>query len=175
MTAAGFGDVGMSPLHAAMIAAMIANNGVMMSPRIVERVVRDGEEVYTLQERSLGNAIRPETAEKLAKMMLQTVKKGTSKHAFYGWGNIPSLQDIRVGGKTGSLEGDDPPGDYNWFVGMAPINDAKIAVAALVINHHTWQIKASYVAREGLKTYFQKSSPVISQNPAVTSKSKSKG
>lgn len=32
MSAAGFGDVGLSPLHGAMIGAAIANDGVMMAP-----------------------------------------------------------------------------------------------------------------------------------------------
>ncbi len=180
MTAAGFGEVGLSPLHGAMIASMIANGGVMMAPRLVEKVIRDGEEVYTLKEKVVGRSLRPETAEALGKMMTRTITKGTSRHAFSQWGNTPDLHEIPVGGKTGSLEGANPPGDYNWFVGMAPIGGAKIAVAALVINHEVWRIKASYVAREGLRTYFQKSShpvsvPVISQNPAAGSGSGSRG
>jgi cell division protein FtsI/penicillin-binding protein 2 len=175
MTAAGFGNVGLSPLHGAMIAAMIANGGVMMAPRLVEKVLQNGEEVYSLKEKVLGRSMRQETAEKLSTMMAQTVQRGTSKHAFLGWSRLPSLREIRVGGKTGSLEGDNPPGDYNWFVGMAPVGSAKIAVAALVINHDTWHIKASYVAREGLKTYFQRSIPFISQNPTAGSKTGSEG
>ena len=59
------------------------------------------------------------------------------------------LKDITVGGKTGSLEGDDPQGDYSWFVGMAPLDDPEIAIAALVINRPVWKIKAPFVAREG--------------------------
>jgi cell division protein FtsI/penicillin-binding protein 2 len=170
-TAAGFGDVGLSPLHGAMIASMIANGGVMMAPRMVERVTSGGKEVYTFKEESLGRSLRPETADQLSQMMIQTIRKGTSRHAFSGWD-----PDILVGGKTGTLEGDNPPGDYNWFVGMAPINGARIAVAALVINRQLWHIKASYVAKEGLKAYFQKSRvTTISRNQASASKTGSRG
>ncbi|MDC4224909.1 MAG: penicillin-binding transpeptidase domain-containing protein [Candidatus Manganitrophus sp.] len=42
MSAAGFGDVGLSPLHAAMIGSSIANDGVMMSPCMIDEV-RDAE------------------------------------------------------------------------------------------------------------------------------------
>ena len=37
---------------------------------------------------------------------------------------------------------------------MAPLDDPEIAIAALVINRPVWQIKAPFVAREGLLTYF---------------------
>ena len=48
-TAAGFGDVSISPIHGAMIAAMIANQGVMMAPRLIEQVIVDNQVIYTLK------------------------------------------------------------------------------------------------------------------------------
>ncbi len=156
MTAAGFGDVGLSPLHGAMIGAAIANDGVMMSPCLVDQVrAANGEKLYECAPKIFSTAISSETAQSLRDMMAMTVISGTSRKAFRMKRREVSLRGITIGGKTGSLTGEDPPGKYSWFVGMAPLEDPEIAVAALVINHPKWRIKASQVAKEGFATYFQ--------------------
>lgn len=156
MSAAGFGDVGLSPLHAAMIGSSIANDGVMMSPCMIDEV-RDaeGNTLYACQPKVFATTISPATAESLRDMMAMAVIKGTSRKAFRVKRREASLRGITIGGKTGSLTGEDPPGKYSWFVGMAPMEDPEIAVAAMVINQPKWRIKASQVAKEGLAAYFQ--------------------
>lgn len=153
-TAAGFGNVTLSPLHGALMAAAIANDGHMVEPRIVEKIFIDGREAYNVGKKEGPAGISQITAEKLRKMMENTVKNGTARHAFHTPRGAAYLKDMVVGGKTGSLLGNDPQGDYSWFIGMAPLDDPEIAVAALVINNPTWHIKAPFVAREGLLTYF---------------------
>lgn len=156
MTAAGFGDVGLSPLHGAMIGAAIANDGVMMSPCLIDHV-RDanGATLYECVPKIFSEAIAPETAQSLREMMAMAVIKGTSRKAFRMKRREASIRGITIGGKTGSLTGEDPPGKYSWFVGMAPMEDPEIAVAAMVINQPKWRIKASQVAKEGFAAYFQ--------------------
>ncbi len=153
-TAAGFGNVTLSPLHGAMIASAIANDGRMVEPRVIEKIFIDGREAYNFERKEGPAGISHETAEKLGQMMVKTVEKGTARHAFYTRRGEAYLKDMVIGGKTGSLEGNDPQGDYSWFIGMAPLDDPEIAIAALVINRPSWQIKAPFVAREGLLTYF---------------------
>lgn len=155
-TAAGFGDVTLSPLHGVMIASAIANNGKMMAPRIIDRISVNGRDIYNFKSDELYQCITSETAEKMKYMMTKSVENGTSRHAFHTSNGELYLKDIVVGGKTGSLEGKNPQGDYSWFVGMAPIDDPEIAVAALVINKPVWKIKAPFIAREGLLTYFNR-------------------
>ena len=153
-TAAGFGNVTLSPLHGAMMAAAIANDGRMVEPRVVEKIFIDGREAYNVGKKEGPAGISRITAEKLRQMMQKTVKNGTARHAFHTRSGVAYLKDMVVGGKTGSLEGNDPQGDYSWFIGMAPLDDPEIAIAALVINRPAWQIKAPFIAREGLVTYF---------------------
>jgi len=156
MSAAGFGDVGLSPLHAAMIGSAIANDGVMMSPCMIDEVrAADGTKLYECQPKVFATTISPATAESLREMMAMAVIKGTSRKAFRAKRREASLRGITIGGKTGSLTGEDPPGKYSWFVGMAPMEDPEIAVAAMVINQPKWRIKASQVAKEGFAAYFQ--------------------
>ncbi|HLB05631.1 MAG TPA: penicillin-binding transpeptidase domain-containing protein, partial [Thermodesulfobacteriota bacterium] len=154
-TAAGFGHVTLSPLHGALIASVIGNDGKMIAPRIIEKISLDGRELYNFKAKELDTCISTETADKLKYMMTKTIESGTSRHAFYTRRGRAYLKDITIGGKTGTLEGDNPPGDYSWFVGIAPLEDPEIAVAALVINQPAWQIKASVAAREAFLTYFR--------------------
>jgi cell division protein FtsI/penicillin-binding protein 2 len=86
-------------------------------------------------------------------MMTKTVTKGTAKKAFYDPKGRSFLPGISVAGKTGTLSRHNPHRTYNWWVGYAPVDDPKIAVAALVVNEPQGRIKASYVAREALRNY----------------------
>ena len=155
-SAAGFGDVELSPLHGALIAASIADGGQMMSPYFISKIVGPaGEELFVTQPKPLGMAISQETAQVLRGMMATTVVKGTSRKAFRPRKGHALPRGITIGGKTGSLTGDDPKGKYSWFVGMAPVEAPEIAVAALVINRALWRVKSSFVAREGFSAYFR--------------------
>ena len=159
-TGAGFGDVGLSPLHAALIGSAIANNGAMMTPCLVDHLLSPtGEKMYECTPRVFATAISPETAESLREMMAMTVISGTSRKAFRLKRREQSLRGITIGGKTGSLTGEDPPGKYSWFVGMAPMEAPEIAIAALVINRPLWKIKASEVAKNGFAAYFKPDLP----------------
>jgi hypothetical protein len=154
-TAAGFGNVGLSPVHGAMIAAMIANRGVMMAPRLIEQVVRDDEVIYTLQPQEMGQRMDAETAGQLRDMMSHTVLNGTARDAFRLWRRHPVLKKISVSGKTGTLDGADPPGEYSWFIGMASMKNAQIAMAAMVIRQPFDRVVKAYdAAQHALKKYF---------------------
>jgi len=147
-SAAGFGEVKLSPMHAALIAASVGNAGVAMEPSVLDSV--NGEPVEPTGSMRLLN---PETAATLRDMMKLTVSQGTATPVFRDrHRNV--LGDIEVAGKTGSLSVHKAPfKDYSWFVGFAPADDPKIAVAAVVVNGLKWRVHAPYIAREALKAY----------------------
>jgi cell division protein FtsI/penicillin-binding protein 2 len=148
-SAAGFGQVKLSPMHAALIAAAVGNGGIAEEPSLLDEV--GGEEVPPTGSIRLMNA---ETADALREMMKLTVSQGTATASFRErHRNI--LGDIQVAGKTGSLSTHTrgPFKDYSWFVGFAPANDPKIAVAAVVVNGLKWRVHAPFIAREALKAY----------------------
>ena len=152
--AAGFWHDYMSPLHGALIAATFANHGRMPRAQIVERIEdRDGRTLYQRRGRMHRAVISASIARTVGQMMTRTCSRGTARGAFYDSAGRPFLPGIEAAGKTGTLTGTDPYRGYNWWVGFAPADDPKIAVAALVVNHPKWRIKASYVAREALRTY----------------------
>jgi cell division protein FtsI/penicillin-binding protein 2 len=153
-TAAGFWHVHMSPLHAALIAAALANDGVMPSARLVDRVLGSDGRVQALsRSEAPRRAVAAATAHAVGHMMLRTVHDGTARNAFHDARGRPYLPAIEVAGKTGSLSASDPYRAYSWWVGFAPAERPKIALAALIVNTANWRIKSSYLAREALHEY----------------------
>jgi cell division protein FtsI/penicillin-binding protein 2 len=86
-------------------------------------------------------------------MMLRTVRDGTSRHAFLDGRGRAQLPGISVAGKTGSLSTGEPYRAYSWWVGFAPADHPRIALAALIVNSPKWRIKSSFLARELLREY----------------------
>ena len=153
-TAAGFWHMHMSPLHAALIAATVANAGAMPRASMIERVIdAQGRTVHAHTASTFRSVVGRSTASALASMMALTVSEGTAHSAFYDPKGRPYLPGISVAGKTGSLSSERPYRHYSWWVGFAPEHDPKIAIAALVVNTPKWRIKSSYVAREALRHY----------------------
>ncbi len=152
--AAGFWHSQLSPLHGALLASTIANDGQMPYAAIVDRIESaSGETLYRHTPRTFRQVLPRQTARQTGEMMTRTVTHGTSKKAFWDPRGRPFLPGITVAGKTGTLSRYNPHRTYNWWVGYAPVDDPKIAVAALVVNEPKWRIKASYVARETLRNY----------------------
>lgn len=146
-TAAGFGEVFLSPLHAAVLAATVGNKGVMVSP-----VLFEGEASHARQ------ALDEPTAQALADMMELTVTEGTARPAFRERGRYV-LGEAQAAGKTGSLSDKKPFRDFSWFVGWAPKESPRIAVAAVVVNGALWRVRAPYLAREAMRMYLEPRPP----------------
>jgi cell division protein FtsI/penicillin-binding protein 2 len=152
-TGAGFGDVYFSPLHAALVAATIANGGRMMEPTIVEKIEdAEGRVLYLPDRRVIARPLRADVAREINRMMVKTVLEGTSRRAFKTF--VASHPDVEVAGKTGSLSGKNPPGLNYWFVGSAPADRPTIAVSALVIPRPGVRFKGNEVARRFFEAYF---------------------
>lgn len=111
-----------TPLQMAMIAAGIANGGVVMEPTVLDRILKpDGSILSRPGSEELGQAIGPDTAAELTAMMELAVEAGT--------GTAAQIPGVRVAGKTGTAEtGRDERNDV-WFVGFAPADAPRVAVA----------------------------------------------
>lgn len=155
--ASGFNKITrMSPLQGAMIASAIAEAGVMRIPYILERA-RDpeGQIIFQAEPITVGRAMTALGAEKLQELMEATITQGTSRKSFRSWAKDKHVRELVVGGKTGSLTGDNPKGKVDWFVGYAMNENQKIAIAALTVNVRYWTVKSSYLAQSMLRTHFK--------------------
>ena len=98
--------------------------------------------------------------------MLDTVETGTAHSAFFDTKNRPFVPGTQIAGKTGTLSGVRPYRGFTWWVGYAPYDNPKIAVAALVVNTPKWRIKAPYLAREAIRVFLK---PAVSKAKGTVS------
>jgi peptidoglycan glycosyltransferase len=120
----GQGDVATTPLEMALVAAGIANGGIIMTPRVVAEI-RDaeGQLVRRTEAREWRTATSPAVAQAVNSLMVSVVQRGT--------GTAARISGITVAGKTGTAQADGGP-PHAWFIGFAPAEAPRYAVAVLV-------------------------------------------
>jgi len=156
--ASGFNKVTtMSPIQGAMIAASVASTGVMRVPYIVESVKDDsGKVLFQSEPVTAAVTMSGEGASRLKELMEATITRGTSRKSFRALVRDKKLKELELGGKTGSLQGDNPKGKVDWFVGYAigGEND-RLAIAAITVNKEYWTVKSAYLAQSIFKKYYK--------------------
>ncbi len=154
-TAAGYTrETTLNPIHGAVIAATIANGGYRVRPTLVDALIEDhGIILYETPPTTRIRVLASKTTDQLQEMMETTVRIGSAKSSFKNFFR-GDYSEVRVGGKTGTLTGLNPPGRYDWFVGYAHRGEKKLAFASLCINREYWHVKSAYVARKAIEHYF---------------------
>jgi penicillin-binding protein A len=111
-----------TPLQMALVAAGIANDGVVMEPTLVDRIASpDGDTILTGHPKEWKTAIKPRTAAELTAMMRAVVEAGT--------GTAAQIPGVSVAGKTGTAETGVSGKNQTWFIAFAPADNPKVAVA----------------------------------------------
>lgn len=118
----GQGEVTLTPLQIANLGATIANRGKYITPHMVKEV--QGEELDSLYRFPKQTMVDREHYETVVQGMREAVLNGTCRAA-----NIPGIE---VCGKTGTAQNRGK--DHSAFMGFAPMNDPKIAIAVYVEN-----------------------------------------
>ena len=144
----------MTPLHGALIAAAVANDGVMMEPYFLNAAyLKSGRTIYRAEPSILSKAMSVETSNEIKSMMRETVLTGTSRKSFHGFSK-GKFSYLDVGGKTGSLTDKNLGGKVDWFVGFAQAHGRKIAISVMTMNKKYWTVKSSFLARKTIETAF---------------------
>ena len=118
----GQGEVTLTPLQIANLGATIANRGYYITPHVVKEV--RGEELDSLYRTPKYTMVDAKHYETVVQGMRQAVLNGTCVGA-----NLPGIE---VCGKTGTAQNRGK--DHSAFMGFAPMDDPKIAVAVYVEN-----------------------------------------
>lgn len=140
-SAFGQGQVLTSPMHMALIAAGIANHGVIMAPYLVQRVLDFNQGLrYQAQSKPWLNALSAEEAGKITSAMITAVNSGTAVQG--------ALPDIQVAAKTGSAEPGGNLRTHAWYIAFAPAEEPQIAVAVLIENGGIGGEIAAPIARD---------------------------
>lgn len=122
--AMGQGALQVTPLHMALVASAIANDGVIMQPYMVEKAFfDDGDILYKAPSDVLSKAIDSSVAQKLTEFMKECVASGT--------GSAARVSGIEVAGKTGTAQNEQDGKDHAWFIGFAPAEKPQIALCVM--------------------------------------------
>ena len=145
-SAIGQGEVLISPLQAAMLAGAVANQGVIMKPYLVSAYINKEGDTTRFYPRKWLQAMEPTEAAALKEMMVSVVGEGT--------GQAAAVAGVQVAGKTGSAE--NPHGKaHAWFVGFAPAEQPRVAVAVLLENAGTGGVHAAPLAGDVIRRALQ--------------------
>ncbi|HET9656144.1 MAG TPA: penicillin-binding protein 2 [Kineosporiaceae bacterium] len=124
-SAIGQFSVRVTPMQVCMIAAAVANHGVLMKPYLDEATVGSNLEVMSrTQPKKLAEPISSDAAAQLTTMMQAVVENGTGTRA-----QIPG---VKVAGKTGTAQQGPGQPPNAWFTAFAPADNPKVAVAVVV-------------------------------------------
>ncbi|MCB9194891.1 MAG: peptidoglycan glycosyltransferase [Flavobacteriales bacterium] len=125
----GEGEIGVSPLQMANLAAIIANRGFYYTPHLVRKIGEDGQPRPEYLEKHY-TVVAPEHFVPVVNAMEQVVLNGTAKRA--------QIDSVSVCGKTGTVENKrDDENDHSVFIAFAPKDNPKIAIAVYV-EYGTW-------------------------------------
>lgn len=150
LTAIGQGDTLVTPMHLAMLMSAIANDGVLMTPRVLDRTENyTGTLVERYEPQEYGSLLTSEEAENLKEYLRAVVTDGT--------GSALQTDAYTVYGKTGTAEySNNKKSSHAWFVGWASGDKEDLVVAVLVEKVGSGSEYAVPIAKRIFDTYYGK-------------------
>ena len=134
-------DYRITPLEACRMAAIIANGGTLMRPRLVKQVTSlSGQILYTMKPEVETQVIKPEIAAKVRQLMEDAVEGSR------GIGKKARVEGIEVAGKTGTARTHKHGQLDAWFICFAPADHPKLAVAVFCDQEGTGMHVAAPIA-----------------------------
>ena len=157
-TASGFNKRTMiSPLHAALLSAAVANRGTMMEPWLIKGIRDgDGQTLYEAEPSKLAAPIMEQTAEKMKALMDETVVTGTCRNAFQPLQRKRVFRHIELGAKTGTINDASDQHRVDWVTAYAipEGGGSGVCIATLAIHGEKQGIRAKDIARSIIDYYF---------------------
>lgn len=128
----GFGQgIAITPIQLISAVCSLGNDGILMRPHLVKEIKdQDGNTVKKIEPEEVRQTVSRDTANTMCDIMEYVVEKGG--------GQTAKIDGYRVGGKTGTANSvDSRTGKYGdkivgSFIGLAPMDDPKIAVLVIV-------------------------------------------
>ncbi|SPD74883.1 Penicillin-binding protein, transpeptidase domain protein [uncultured Desulfobacterium sp.] len=159
--ASGYNKISLiSPVHAALLASVAINEGVMVAPMLIERISNGtGDTVYQKNPTVLGKILDSAAARDLRELMRETVNTGTCRKSFSSLRRSKSFSNIDLGAKTGTMN--DRTGRFlcDWLSAFAVDNngDRAICIAILSVHGEKLGIKSNVLGKYIIAHYFTSS------------------
>lgn len=145
----GQGKLLVTPLNMALVAAGIANDGVIMKPYIVGKAMYpSGRVAYTAKPKVWKTAVSEVVADIVEDMMIECVETGTGTGA--------KINGVTVAGKTGTAENEESDKEHAWFVCYAPAENPEIAICVMQEYAGVTGSSCAPIAKELITYYLQR-------------------
>lgn len=147
----GQGDMLVTPLQVAVWTAAIANNGIGLKPKVLNRILDEKENIVFKNQTEI-------LFEKfISDKNLKIVQEGMRQAVLSGSGKQLSALSISSAGKTGTsqFDGSDPKRTHAWFAAYAPFEDPQIVIVVLVEAGGEGHSVAVPVVKETLKWWIE--------------------
>lgn len=114
----GQGEIQVTPLQLCNMACVIANNGWYITPHLN----KTDSMLLHIHKTTIDSSY------------FDVIKNGMERVMLHGTGRWSAVEDIRIGGKTGTAQAGKGKKDHAIFIGMAPVDDPQIVVSVIVEN-----------------------------------------
>lgn len=147
----GQGELSATPIQLAQYVSLLANSGETYKPHFVKGYINDDGKLVKFPFEKINVDIKKENFEIVRKGMYDVVNES-------GTATWIKQQDVVIAGKTGTSQ--NPHGkDHALFVGFAPYDNPKIAVAVFVENVGFGSTHAAPIARDLIRSYLRLDKP----------------
>ena len=146
----GQAETVVTPLQMALVAATVANGGTLMKPHLVIATTgRDG--TRTIAPQQAGVVIGPDEAAAIAAAMQRAVESSIGRQ-FTSGAKVPG---VSTAGKSGTAELGGSGAPHSWFIGFAPVDHPRVAIAVIVERGGRGGARAAPLAGDLLTLYFK--------------------
>jgi len=147
----GQGETFVTPLQMALVAAAVANDGVLMRPHVVTALTGDGPGARAIGPETWRRVMSPDDARALQAAMEQAVE-GDLGRLFTAGAAVPG---VPTAGKSGTAELGGKGEPHSWFIGFAPVENPQVAIAVLVERGGRGGERAAPLAGALMERYFE--------------------
>jgi peptidoglycan glycosyltransferase len=147
----GQGEVFVTPLQMALVAATVANDGVLMKPHLVAELTGEGPGAGSIGPETWRRVLSTEDAQVVQAAMREAVEGDLGRQFTRG----AKVAGVPTSGKSGTAELGGSGEPHSWFIGYAGGAEPRIAIAVLVEQGGRGGERAAPLAGDLMTRYFE--------------------
>jgi penicillin-binding protein A len=124
----GQAEAFVTPLQMALVAATVANDGELMRPHLVIALAGQRGGIRTIAPQVMARVIPVDDARAINAAMVRAVEGPLGRQFTTG----AKVSGITTAGKSGTAELGGSGEPHSWFIGFAPADDPRVAIAVVV-------------------------------------------
>jgi peptidoglycan glycosyltransferase len=139
-----------TPLQMALVAATVADGGVLMKPHLVI-ATKGRDATRTIAPEQMAVVIGPDEAAAIAAAMQRAVESSIGRQ-FTSGAKVPG---VPTAGKSGTAELGGRGAPHSWFIGFAPVDHPRVAIAVIVERGGRGGARAAPLAGDLMALFFK--------------------